>query len=109
MSDVPPPHHEAEPSDRRLLYSATGWIGVILIFVLILAITYYPNRPDEIGTVTVEQRKATLAEVEANQDNLISEYAWVNEAEGVVRLPIERAMELAVRDLSTAQEETPRN
>lgn len=93
-SSLPP-----EPSDRKALFSAIGWIGAIFIFAIIVGIVYVPNRDQLPGRSFDEERFAIRAEVEAAQNRKISRYAWENRAEGIVRIPVERAMELVVRDL----------
>lgn len=46
---------------------------------------------------TAESRQKTLAETREAQAKQASSYGWVDEKAGVVRLPIERAMELTVQ------------
>src|SRR5690606_9353944 len=79
-SSLPP-----EPSDRKALFSAIGWVGVIFIFVLIVLIVYVPNRDRLPGRNYDEERLAIRAEVDATQENKVSRYAWENQAEGIVR------------------------
>lgn len=97
-----------EPSDRKALFSAIGWLGVIFIFLFIVLIVYVPNRDEKPGAEFVEERLAIRAEVNATQESKISRYAWENQAEGVVRIPVERAMDLVVRELRNATAEPAR-
>jgi hypothetical protein len=90
---------ETEPSDRKVLFSAFGWIGVIFIFALILAVAYLPNRAVDAEEINAGERLQLRQEVEAEQDRLVASYEWVNLEEGTVRLPVERAMRLTVEDL----------
>lgn len=88
-----------EPSDRKVLYSAIGWIGVMFIFALIVTIAYVDRRRDLPQSFFDEERLAIRQRVESSQTERIRSYAWENQAEGVVRIPVSRAMDLVVRDL----------
>jgi len=97
------PHREPEPSDRKVLLSALGWLGVIFCFFLVVAVAYLPNR-----AVSQEAKNAAIRyqirnEVHGEQARLLDSYEWVNQAEGVVRLPVERAMRITVEELRARQ------
>jgi hypothetical protein len=47
---------------------------------------------------TATSRRAALNESQAEQAKLATSYGWVDQKAGVVRLPIERAMELMVKE-----------
>ena len=47
---------------------------------------------------TTEGRAQMLAELRQKEQAAATTYGWVDQQKGVVRLPIERAMELTVRD-----------
>jgi hypothetical protein len=96
MSNAP---HEPEPSDRKVLFSALGWIGVIFCFILILAVAYLPNRGVDQYEIDTEARYEIRNVVRGDQATLVDAYQWVNQDEGVVRIPVERAMRLAVEEL----------
>ena len=98
---------EKEPSDNTVLVSALGWIGVFLLFLLIVAVAYLPNRATSQTERNVEERLAIRNSVRSEQAKLTGGYQWVNQAEGVVRIPVERAMELAVEELRAEQAADP--
>ncbi len=50
------------------------------------------------GVKTPADRKALLTEHQAKEHAVATGYAWVDAKAGVVRLPIDRAIELTVRD-----------
>ncbi|HEX2862282.1 MAG TPA: hypothetical protein VHN79_11610 [Lacunisphaera sp.] len=50
------------------------------------------------GVRTPADRKALLSEHRNKEQAAATTYAWVDQPNGVVRLPIERAIELTVRD-----------
>ncbi|HSH09382.1 MAG TPA: hypothetical protein VK995_03285 [Oceanipulchritudo sp.] len=92
-----------EPSDKTVLLSALGWIGVILVFGLVVAVAYLPNRAVSQESRNVEIRMKILNDVRGEQARLVNAYEWVNQPEGVVRIPVERAMKLAVEELRAKQ------
>ena len=50
------------------------------------------------GVKTPAERKALLVDKLAKEHTEATSYAWVDQKAGVVRLPIDRAIELTVRD-----------
>jgi hypothetical protein len=50
------------------------------------------------GVLTPAERKALLTENRAKEQAAATSYGWVDQPKGVVRLPIDRAIELTVRD-----------
>ncbi len=92
-------------SESATLLSAIGWIGVIALFLIIVFIAYLPNRPPAIGENNEEQRVATLNEVQSKQQNAISSYGWVNQTKNIVRIPVEEALALTVKDYANAEPE----
>ncbi len=93
-----------EPSDKTVLFSAIGFIGVFLVFAFIVAVAYVPNRSVSQEALNVEARMKIRNEVRNEQTRLVNAYEWVNQNEGVVRIPVERAMELAVQELRAKQQ-----
>ena len=98
--------NKSDPGGFKVMVSAIGYIGVMLIFMPIVYFSYISNRPSPIDERIIDERLQTLAEVRANQHNAAANYGWVDRSQGIVRIPIERAMELTVRKLAAAQEET---
>ena len=90
---------DPEPSDRKVLFSALGWLGVFFLFVLIVVIAYLPNRAASQYEVDKAERFEIKRNLDARQERLATTYDWVSQSDGVVRIPIERAMELTVREL----------
>jgi hypothetical protein len=48
---------------------------------------------------TPEERKARLLEVRSNEAKALTTYSVIDQQQGTVRLPIDRAMELTLQDL----------
>lgn len=97
----------SEPNEPEVLLSALGWIGVIFIFFLIVAVAYLPNRAVSQEEKNAGERYTLRNEVRGEQARLVGSYEWVNEQEGVVRIPVERAMKLAVEEMRAEQDASP--
>jgi nicotinamide mononucleotide adenylyltransferase len=98
---------EKEPSDNTVLVSALGWLGVFLLFLLIVGVAYLPNRAVSQEERNVAERMTIRNTVRGEQALLVGEYQWVNQAEGVVRIPVEKAMELVVEEIRAEQAGNP--
>jgi len=74
-------------------------VGGLAIFLLILLVAYLPNmvEPAGDGVLTPAQRKAALAELRGKEQTTASTYGWVDQPAGVVRLPLDRAIELTIQ------------
>ena len=56
------------------------------------------TQPPPLGEDRVALRKKALAELRAAEASELDSYGWVDQAKGVVRLPIAEAMKLALRE-----------
>lgn len=82
------------------LITVLAIFGTFALFLLLLKFAYLPKQAgvyDGDGIRTPEQRRAALAELQAKQFKQATTYGWVDQKAGVVRLPIDRAMELTVQ------------
>lgn len=100
------PQLETEPSDKTVLISALGWIGVIFVFLFVVAVAYFPNRSQSTEEQNIEIRMEIRNNVVGEQTRLVNAYEWINQEEGIVRIPVERAMELTVQELRAEANET---
>lgn len=77
---------------------------VLVLFALFgfLARRYYSPRAAHVdaveGVKTPVERKALLTDKLAKEHTDATSYAWVDQKAGTVRLPVDRAIELTVRD-----------
>jgi hypothetical protein len=75
-----------------LSFAAFAWLATKI---------YKPNAftVDKIeGVRTPAERKAILAEHRSKEQADSTSYGWIDQKAGIVRLPIDRAMELTVQD-----------
>ncbi|GHC06185.1 hypothetical protein [Cerasicoccus arenae] len=105
MSDAHDLHGAPETSHSNLMLSILGALGTLLLFALIIVIAYYiPAKEREpVNAEIVSERQATLAELKAKETELATSYGVVDQTKGVVRIPIERAMELVVPRLNETE------
>jgi sensor histidine kinase regulating citrate/malate metabolism len=77
-----------------------GILFVVLTFVLILLVQgwFYKAQTDEHRRKVIEPRAEELASTVAEQQQLLHSYGVVDTEKGTVAIPIERAMELVVRE-----------
>ncbi len=107
MNDV-----NQHPSSRSFWLSVIGVIGCFLVFAVVLYVSGIPGqvvdttKPAamtdeerlEKGLLTPEERKHRLTELRAKEDYTLISHQWIDKDKGIVRLPIDRAIELTVRD-----------
>lgn len=94
---------------KTSIFAAVVVAAVLGIFIVIYAISRQPVNAvsaavgapeEEKWKFSSEGRAAKLAELRAKEKALATSYGWVDEKAGVVRLPIDRAVELTIRELN---------
>lgn len=77
-----------------------GVLLVVLVFVLILLVQgwFYKAHNEEYVRKVIEPRTEELASAVAQQQEALHSYRIVDSEKGTVAIPIERAMELVVRE-----------
>jgi hypothetical protein len=70
------------------------------LFLFIIFIAYLPNRPEPVNAQLIQQRTDQLATIQAEQKDLTTGYSWINQEEGVVRIPVEQAKRIVVNRLN---------
>ncbi|MFH1499330.1 MAG: hypothetical protein ABII82_16075 [Verrucomicrobiota bacterium] len=90
------------PSNTNFLVTLVAAIGGFAIFVIILIVAYLPGKPEPLpeGALSPEARKTALADLRAKEKEALTTYGWVDQANGVVRLPVDRAVELTIQELN---------
>lgn len=81
-------------------------IGFLSIFAVIMNIAYIPSRSADVDEALKEERKALLAEVEAEQSKQATTYSWVDQEKGVVRIPVEQAMDIVAKEFQATRPDT---
>ena len=123
LGNQPPPHFEEslreghEPLTINVRWLVIGAIGILLVLVGSMALMYWltvsearrPHLPS--GEAPVEWTQKNLPpdpHVDPNQaheltqlteanEELLSSYGWIDRRQGVVRIPVDRAIELLAK------------
>jgi hypothetical protein len=89
----------SQPARQRtgLAYLAAILGSFLIVAALVWAMQHY-TQPPPLGEDRVAARKKALAELRAAEASELETYGWVDQGNGVVRLPIAEAMKLALRE-----------
>jgi hypothetical protein len=108
----------AAPDPRPVsLVTILAIFGCFALFLILIRFAYTSHPPayipetevaDKLGDdlkwqATPESRRDYLMDLRAKQDKQATSYGWVDQKNGIVQLPIDRAMELVVRDSGAKQ------
>jgi hypothetical protein len=83
-------------SHLAVAINALALTGLLLIMVVLIWIMHHYTQPEAVDQAHVAARLKNLAELNAQSKDVLENYAWIDPAKGLVRLPVTRAMELAV-------------
>jgi hypothetical protein len=89
---------QPDPSAKTIIY--VGIVGTVAVFltVIVLQIVFYQSQEMETYRKVISVAPEELQRLQAQQLAEINSYGWVDEGQGVTRVPIERAMELVVAE-----------
>jgi hypothetical protein len=71
---------------------------VLVLIVVLLEAYFFKSESDERERKVVAVAPEELSQLRADQLGLLHSYRWIDEKQGVVGIPIERAMELVVAE-----------
>jgi hypothetical protein len=94
---------EAE-ADRVPTVPLVAWFLTIVIgtvITVVLAYSYFGKVLHEEVTAKYDVVDPALRSLHASEENKLAHYQWVDKKAGVVRIPLERAEELVLRDWSS--------
>lgn len=84
--------------ERAGLIYLIAVIGAFLIVgALVMTMRHY-NQPPGLNTKRMAERAAALAELRAAEAEAISRPGWVDQGKGIVRLPVDQAMKIVLKD-----------
>jgi hypothetical protein len=84
--------------ERTGLAYLLGILGSLLIVAALVWAMQRYTQPPPLGEDRVAVRKKALTDLRAAEATELENYGWIDQAKGVVRLPIAEAMKLALRD-----------
>jgi hypothetical protein len=91
-------------NDRVIFLSGVVFVVILVIMLLCLRSYFFVVRNETIDENYLSAGNPEIEEVHAREKALLTSYGWVNKEKGIVRIPIDQAMELMVRE---AQSGTP--
>jgi hypothetical protein len=96
------PESLREIAHTRAPFSA--WLGVVLLFVLfgviVLVVVGPSPRTDDYEIKRAKAREEKLKTLREEDAKALTTYGWIDKTKGVARIPIDRAMELALTELA---------
>jgi hypothetical protein len=85
------------PNGRAVAWSI-GILGTFLLMAVLVGALYRYALPEPIAAARALERARFLADQKAAEVKALTEYGWVDPAKGVVRLPIQQALEITLRE-----------
>jgi hypothetical protein len=77
---------------------AVGALGTFLIMGLLVGALIRYTRPEDLTAARAAERARFLAEVLQTETPLVTTYGWIDREKGFVRVPVERGMELMLKE-----------
>src|ERR1700747_1402993 len=92
---------EAVESPKVSMLTVLTILVMLLVFVGLVWIVFLKKEAIPTGTEqTRAERLKNLAQLNADNQKTLTTYHWVDKSKGIVGIPINRAMELALKDLA---------
>ena len=85
-----------EQTNRATGAAISLMVGSLLFIVLCAAVRFLTTAPD-IDAAAGVKRSQALATIRATEYTNLNQVAWIDQSRGIVRLPIDTAMELTVQ------------
>ena len=90
------PSHE--PGASRATVYAIAILGTFLITATLVWWMYHYTHPAPLGADRVQERHKNLREQHEAEARVLTEYDWQDRGKEIVRLPIQRAVELTLQE-----------
>src|SRR5436305_7631676 len=95
----------ASQTPERTPISFRAWLGIVLLFLFfgsfVLVLVAATPHGNNYEAKRAQARKEKVKTTRADATKELTSYAWVDKAKGVARMPIDRAMQLTMRDLAS--------
>ena len=77
-----------------------GIVGAVVLFVTIVLLQalFFRMQEGELDRKVYSQQFEELRSIDAAQVEILNSYGWVDQANGVARIPIDRAMDLVAQE-----------
>jgi len=91
---------EGDPAIHPTVLAGAIFVAALILIVVAMTAMYYQADNREWDQKVLNEQPEELAKVRADQESRLSSYRWVDAKNQIVAIPIDRAMELEVRDLA---------
>lgn len=75
-----------------------GALGTLLVAGAVVYVAYSYTKPADLSAARAAERRNNLAVLKQSNAEVLHSYGWVDQTKGVVRLPVERAVELTLQE-----------
>lgn len=120
-SALPPPQHEPTDVTERVIWAGVPILVATVIVLALLVLWLFPGRTIDRTLHLPLQRypspelqinpRSEMASFRAREMHRLNSLGWIDEAQGIVHIPIEQAMQrvaaAGIEDWPTAQGERP--
>ena len=90
----------SESAQPRSLWAyALAIVGTFLIVAALVSVMRRHSQPPPIDAKRIAERAKALAELRQAEAVALSTAEWIDQAKGIVRLPITHAMEMVLKEL----------
>lgn len=101
-----PPQHEHGSKANPVVIILVSVVSVVFVVVLILLVMIYFNQ--RVRALRVERQEhadftSFVIEQDALQQQMMGDYGWIDTENNVIRLPLERAIEITAQEYTTQQ------
>jgi hypothetical protein len=77
----------------------TALIIVLLFAVLVVLLVWQRQGIPTVEDVRKQERLKILADLNAENQKILTQYRWIDKSKGIIGIPIDRAMDLVLADL----------
>src|SRR6266704_652216 len=92
-------------TSERAPISFGAWLGIVWLFlffgIFVLVLVKATPHGDTYEAKRAEAREKKLNDARNAATRELNSYAWVDKGKGIARIPIDRAMQLSLRDLAS--------
>src|ERR1700733_4002250 len=94
-------HKEKGRSSTAII--VTGLVMVLLFCVFVLFLVSQGQSIPDVEEVKAQTRLKNLADLNLENQKILTQYRWIDKSKGVVGIPIDRAMDLVLVQLQSSQ------
>lgn len=94
-------HTEKGRSSTAII--VTGLVMVLLFCLFVIFLVWQGQDIPNVEEVKAETRVKNLADLNVENQKILTQYRWVDKSKGVVGIPIDRAMDLVLVQLQSTQ------